>query len=478
MGNHDKFIDAVRRGKFHGHTRLITEDVVTKKREIVEDDNMFTSALDRIFETNALGSMTFYELMPLTQLIGGVFLFDDVLTESADNIYPPSQASNKLTGFAGQTAHSSSNPYRGNPNGVATEFDRENGRVKFVWDWLLEQAIGRISSCALTSAEAGDVGLYPDGTLPLLKTCGIVTSGSTSFTAREAGGSGWSEEKANRCPLDINSNGLGISVFLSGNTLKENTVRHPFVRPSLIEGYSVIDNDNFTVVSSRSAQLSRSYTDGYSAIAHDDDYYYIMECDSGSATTLYLDIVSRSDMSVTSKTITISGATLARTNLTVGGVYNGIVSGGNIYWISGDDAKTFVRINIQTPADTAVLTSYMTEDIDYHLMPITKTAGLVLGENFLINGDFVYPVAIGSVRSSDTQPGIAPFYKTTGMYKNSPMVYQMGSYNGDVTNRRLSAGPSLYLPYLATVNNLQTVVQKTANKTLRCEYIITLAGGN
>ena len=89
---HDKFIDALRRGRFKGTTRLITEDVVTKKREIVEDHNMFTAALDRIFDANALGMMNYYSLLPITKLIGGIFLFWNPITESADNIYPENQS--------------------------------------------------------------------------------------------------------------------------------------------------------------------------------------------------------------------------------------------------------------------------------------------------------------------------------------------------------------------------------------------------
>ena len=102
---HDKFIDALRTGKIEGRTRIILEDPATRRREIHEDKNMITNGLQKIFDTNPFGCMDFNSLMPLRSILGGVFLFWDELTESADNIFPPSQNTNKLTGHAGQTSH-------------------------------------------------------------------------------------------------------------------------------------------------------------------------------------------------------------------------------------------------------------------------------------------------------------------------------------------------------------------------------------
>ena len=477
MGNHDKFIDAMRKGRIKGITRLILEDIVTRKRTVIEDSNMVTAAINKIFDSNYLGIMDYNHLMPLTKLFGGLFMFWNTLTESTENIYPPSQGSNKLTGYAGQTSHSSANPYRGNPNGAAAVFDPANGHVKFVWDFQLEQANGTISAVCLTSAAAGDVGLYPDGTAALMEPYGNVESGLTSFTPYEAGGAEWDQQKANRAPMKIDNDGFGISVFVSGNIFKETKVRHPFVRPCLLETYSAIDNDSFTVMEEHSATLSRSYTSGYTVIGQDDSYYYIIERDSGSTTTLYVDKVSKSDYSVTSQTISLSGVALGRPAMSAGGMNNGIVSDGFIYWVSNTNAKNFVRIDMTTPANSVELTTYMIDDLNLKMTPISGSAGLILGKNFLINGDFVYPVAIGNLRPKDTQPSIATFYSSSASYKNSPLVYQMGSYEYNVSNRRMSAGPVLYLPYLATINNLQTPAQKDATKILRVEYDLFVVSG-
>lgn len=473
---HDKFIDALRTGKIEGRTRIILEDPATRKREIHEDKNMITNGLQKIFDTNPFGCMDFNSLMPLRSILGGVFLFWDELTESADNIFPPSQNTNKLTGHAGQTSHSSGSTTRGNPNGSASYIDAANGQVKFVWDFSLEQGNGQISAVSLVNPGAGDCGLYPDGSLPLLKTYGnaIKTDNITQTTSLAAYISPYDEILAKRLPVKINDNGTGVCLFLSGNTFKENIVRHPFVRPCLVESLPMNTDDNFTLVSTRSATLSRSYNWEYSFIGQDDNYYYVMERDSSTNTRLYLNIVSKSDFSVTAQTIDITGATLARTQISNNQVNNGIVSGGYIYWVSGADAKTFVRINIQTPADTTVLTSYLTSNIDLTMQPITRTAGLVLGNNFLINGDYVYPVSPRAMRSGDD---IYPF-SAMALYKNGPMIVQTGSSTRNYTYENFSRGGVLYLPALLSINNLQNPITKSNNRTMRVEYLLTLTGGN
>lgn len=471
--NNDKMIDAFRRGHFKGHTRIITEDIRTRRREIVEDNNMMTAALDKIFGSNFLGMMDFDNLMPLTKMIGGVFLFADPLTENSGNTWAPNSSNNRLVGHAGQTSHSSGSTTRGNPNGAATEYDRANGFVKFVWDWSLEQANGTISAVSLTSAKAGDAGLYPDGSFALLEPRGNMVDNVSWVNSYTIGGT-YNELYSSRCPVAIDADGNGLSLILAGDQFTENVVRHPFVRPCLIEKPSIISADDFTIVSTRTATLSRSFTSGYSQIGQDDSNYYIMERDASTNTRIHLNIVSKSDFTVTSKTIDIVGATLARPQLTMSGVNNGIVSGGFIYWVSGSDAKTFVKIDIATPANVTVLTSSMSNNINLNAMPISGSDGLILGRNFLINGDNVYPVAARPSRASgEFNAG----YETMARYNNGPLLYQGLSFSDTASYYYVTSGGMLYLPYLASINNLQTPVQKNINKTMRVEYTVTLSNG-
>ena len=475
----DKFIDALRKGRIKGTTRIILEDIATRRRIIREDSNMITSALQKVFDTNVNGMMDFYNMIPIKNILGGCFMFWDTLTEDAGNIFPPSQSTNKLTAHAGQNANTGSSTTRGNPNGVASYVDAANGQVRFAWDWPLECGNGQISCVCLTHPQAGDCGLYPDGSLPLLKTFGTVANGVNRFTTLAAGGTTYDEARSKVVPMYIDANGDGHCVFVSGNSFKENIVRHPWVRTSLIEGVPFNDTDNYTILSTRTATLSRSFTAEYFMIAQDDSYYYIMERDSSTNTKLYLNIVSKSDFSVTAQTIDISGATLARPQLRMNMVNNGIVSGGYIYWPSAADAKTFVRINIQTPADTEVLTSYLTGNLDFHMQPITRTSGLILGKNFLINGDYVYPVVarLGRTESSGASSNYNDSNDSSALFNNSPLIVQDSTAYRDYTYEYITNGGVLYLPALYSINNLSQPVTKTEQRTMRCEYTLTVVSG-
>lgn len=468
----DRFLTALESGKVKGETEFLLYDVRTNKTEVYRDSNMITGAIGKIFKSNYGGLMNLNSCLPVRSMLGGIMLFNAALTESTENVFPPCRSSNRLVGHAGQTAHSSASSTRGNPNAAASWVHADDGQVRFAWDFALEQANdGPINSCALTHHEAGDAGLYPDGTLPLIKTVGQVISGVNRCTWDAIGGSTWNRARALTLPMSIESNGYGLSVWINGTTFEEIKVRHPFVKAELIEGPTMYGSDNFSEVSSRTATLSRTFTSGYTMIGQDASNYYVMERDSADNTKLYLDIVDKSDMSVTSSTITIAGATLARPQLTMSQMFNGIISDGNIYWISGANAKTFVRINIATPADVEILTTNMTNDISQDLMPISKTAGLIMGHNYLINDDTVYPVAVRNLLS-DERYG----FSIAANYDNSPLFYQNVSLNNSSSYYQISAGGLLYLPYLASVNNLNNPVDKNANKTMRVQYTLSITG--
>ena len=465
--NREMMYNLLRAGKIKGHTRIILED--TKGHRIIkEDHNMVTNALAKIFESNYHGIVDFHAFEPIKQLVGGVYLFWNQLTESADSIYPPSQNQNKLTANAGQTPHYTADPTRGNPNGMATVIDPANGRVKFVWDWSLEQGVGQISAAALTHQNFGDAGLYTSGDLPLAIGNTFEIEGVNRYT-QESYGITYPELKALRFPLTITQIGTGLCVWVSGSTFKENTVRHPWVKPSLIEGCPTNSADNYTVLSTRTATLSRSFTEGYTMIAQDDSNYYVMERDSSVATRLYVDVVDKSDMTVTNLTLNIT-ETLARPSAGNGMVNNGIVSGGFIYWVSGADSSTLVRIDMTTPANTVVLSSTVANPLNIKQQPVVLSDELIVGRNFLVNGDYIYPIAS---RLDSDRTRTNDWIETIAEYNETPFRFSMVNSDMGLSSRYVVSGGVL-VPYLATVNNLAgDPVVKQNNQTMRCEYTLT-----
>ena len=239
------------------------------------------------------------------------------------------------------------------------------------------------------------------------------------------------------------------------------------MKPSLIEGCPTNSADNYTVLSTRTATLTRSFTEGYTFVAQDDSNYYVMERDSSVATKLYVDVIDKSDMTVTNLTLNIT-ETLARPSANNGIINNGIVSAGFIYWVSGADSSTLVRIDMTTPANTDVLSSSVSEALNLKAQPIVLSDELIVGRNFFVNGDYIYPIA----SRLDTD-ATADSTETIAEYISSPFRFSMPNTVQNYSQRYLVSGGVL-VPYLATVNNLEgDPVVKQNNQTMRCEYTLT-----
>ena len=136
----------------HGHVRVETRDRWTGRIvDSQEKENLVTNAIQRAiqstqFTANAEAYMSAAWTPLCDKALGGVFLFDGTLTESASNIdFPPSA---KLVAYAGQSADSSNT--RGGSYNEAESVFTSNGFTT-VWDFLTSQANGTISSLARTS---------------------------------------------------------------------------------------------------------------------------------------------------------------------------------------------------------------------------------------------------------------------------------------------------------------------------------------
>ena len=455
-----------------GRSIFTLTDAKTGKRERIVSDNMVTSAIAKIFAMNYLGMGNMNSLLPIKNLMGGCFLFNQTLVESVDTIFPPNSTANNLVARCGQTPHASGDTRRGHPGAPEITDDH----IKFTYDWLQEEGNGTINAVCLTHGLAGDIGLQPDGTASLLKNYTNATTGINAFAANTLQDVSISRNRALSMPVALDSDGNGISLYLTSTELEEITVSHSFIKAQLLESANTypFDSTGYRELSSRTATLSRTFNQTYTLLAQDSTNYYVMERDSGSNTTLYVDVIAKADMSVTPLTLNISGATLARADVSYHGAgrYGGIVSDGNVYWVSGSDSKTFVRINMSNVSDIEELTSEMTANISFGQTAFELSAGLILGSNFLINGQRVYPVArranVGSYNENSPY-----FFDMLASGNGGPALLRSGFANDNPTYYYATQGGILLLPYLATVNNLQTSVQKTISKTMRLEYVLT-----
>lgn len=140
--------------KIHGHVRVETKDRWTGRVvDSQEKENLVTNALAMQLKLSAWGvyntgvnSMLSLALTPFYyKALGGLLLFNGTLTESADNIWFPSNV--KLVGCAGQGSNSS-DAIMGSLN--TQESVHTSTGFTTTWDFLTSQANGTIASLART----------------------------------------------------------------------------------------------------------------------------------------------------------------------------------------------------------------------------------------------------------------------------------------------------------------------------------------
>jgi len=154
-----------------GKTRLDLYDKDGNLKQSVEDNNMLTAAISNLLNpdwiinkynsnSSSIRPHTVYTPF-LDNVIGGILIFNDNITENIDNILPDydkflGNAGGKFTGIS---------KYRGNFNvnesGIIYDGSIKKG-YKYVWDFATGTAVGTIKAVGLTSRSGGNAGLIKD----------------------------------------------------------------------------------------------------------------------------------------------------------------------------------------------------------------------------------------------------------------------------------------------------------------------------
>ena len=154
--------------KLHGNMVIEMIDDEGNVTERVQEQNMVTNAVNHILGLNPMG--IFYavagqydthlvwndNLLPICpNMIGGLLLYSEPLTEDVENIYPSTL---KLpVAYASNDVNATPDTARGSMN-LTESKPLENG-YRFVWEFTPSQGNGIIAAVALTSKQGG-VGVY------------------------------------------------------------------------------------------------------------------------------------------------------------------------------------------------------------------------------------------------------------------------------------------------------------------------------
>lgn len=390
-----KFFDSIKtqalRGDslgLKGHYKVTFSDALTgKAKEVIEKDNLITSAVGEIIAKNICGIGNMSSLFPLRNLYAGVMVFQNALTESASNFLPPNDISNPLVAHAGNAMNDTQSLLRGNPD--FSSFDIQDTYIKQVWSFSATKGNGTWGALALCSGLMGNMGLKPfnDEFTPL------AVIGTGKANAERAS---FNEETAKKYPWSIDTDGQTCkSIWIEGTTFKEHTMRHDFLKHGIMR-----DADTWQLVSTRTATI-RSFTANKSFAFEDANYYYVATVTS--ATAISIDKIAKSDMTVTQQNCVFADVSL----------YNGTIYNGNSFRPYAFDAPYlyypnssrdhFYRLNISDNSDKDLLDGELStidvgrlpssSNISEQVMnPIAVNSGLILGSNYIINGNTAYNI--------------------------------------------------------------------------------------
>lgn len=202
---------------FDAKTGELTDEV-TKENLVT---NAVRNALGGAYNQLASGNMWAYGMnyiaslytLPTVKnfaqaLYGGVLVFSQAINEDADHCLPSIEEIKSFIGCANQSASNTGNTFRGSINSGESEVGADY--VKFVWDFNTDQCNGDIASICLTSDCGGAVGYGCDAKADSLKGMSLRDFKSGSF---------WDTSVA--ANLGTNTNGALINAKgWNGNTGK------------------------------------------------------------------------------------------------------------------------------------------------------------------------------------------------------------------------------------------------------------------
>lgn len=455
--------------EIQGKVRLVLHNCKNHTDDFVyESHNTATNALADIFAANYGGLVNYNNFADLYKTwLGGVLVFKNALDPTAVNDYGiPDRITNPITAHAGQTPLTSQadDTTRGNPDDAGTVITANT--TKLVWEWGTSAGNGQISAVGLTHTDVGSYG------------AGVVSTAQASLSPfADVGCISRSFTYGDNATTPFAVNGNMAYGFYIVNSTTVDIFQSPInsTKFSLQGGSLMPITDYSTKITATVASCSFSQ--------HGEAYYHfdftagtltLWRVPTAGGTTLLQDVIKLSDGTVTSTSITVTGAKLwkfKRNNDYLIVPVPAIVFDGYlyIYGYTSEDRlpDKLYRIEISTPAnidevDTSDFNQFYDPSSFYsnaqlQTRKITTSGGLIVHDNFLINGNKTFKLSQSYLNRDEG-----------AMYGNyggvSSPVFGVKSSQNTVSILKL---------LLMTKFNLDTPVTKSSAQSMTISYELT-----
>lgn len=454
-----------------GRTKIELTDVHTGEKQVIEKHNMITGALDEIYQP-VLGHMTQENVLrpytpAHTSVLGGIYLFDQTLTESRNTHFAPAGVT--LTGCARYNyVNSGSSTVLGSYNVNESRFDETNRQMKFVYDFNTSQGNGTIASVCLTHLDGGygTYGANVSYSAALGKSCytqpkQLLVGGKDMQSGVSIG------NYSHLFLLDVDND---VGYYFTATDAKHITITK---RQLGLKNFSLF-TQALTILETNELPELNTGLSGYITYNFDldDNALYISASSAGSINvnaSFTVTKISFGTWQIQQYTVTNTGDQTLYGN----GRYS-FVHQGYVYLRSNNSPYSVYAVQLTNSANITKLSGTM----EYACDPVYATAGRVyyqyIATSSSISGRmYLTDRLLGKLKYSGNMyincMYYSSYYRNCSFMpiKNHPMLTYM-TYG--------SSGSSYsfyYLAnYLATINNLTEAVVKTADKTMKITYII------
>lgn len=463
-----------------GKTRIELTDIHTGEVEVIEKENMITNALQYIF--NPFGYIKLGSVMYgagfvnyFENLTGGLLLLDHAVTEDADNIFLGTDVG--LTGCAVYNKQNTSGQtLRGNYNATESELDLTNRRIKYVYDFDTAEGNGTIASVALTHAFGGYSnrgceeepvrGEYPlfmrvaSGTLRYTGTnCNLAAYDNTmSFTS-------YGSNRYWIFLMDYEKDIVYYFTIMDSTTIRIRGYRANMCTVSLFDNPST----ERILVYEKSITCTTPFSSTqYFAYNYDEEaeklYLFFATgyniSNNGNFSVVEIDVAN--DYAVTQY------AMQNKTGVALRMFYdknNVMCYQGYLYLMALNSPRNIYRVELGNSAnvqksDATVRESYPAFAKDNRVYYVDESPYSDDADIYIVETDTF------TIKYPETQCLVDTSSRQFVPVKGVPMMYFMtsGVYDGEFAFRT---------DYLATINNLQSAVVKTADKTMKVTYTLT-----
>lgn len=140
-----------------GTTEIVLTNVNTGEKEVYKEENRITTGVQELYRSigalkSATGSQPSH--VPLTDLYGGIILWDKNIEENSSLIFPPTENNVVGCGVYNQT-NTTTSPLRGSYNATESNINYSTKTATFVYDFTTSQGNGEINCISLTNLKYG-----------------------------------------------------------------------------------------------------------------------------------------------------------------------------------------------------------------------------------------------------------------------------------------------------------------------------------